>query len=91
VTEKSEGRGAKSAKADGAKKNGASAEASWMCTGSASVRVCGFAGACNYQMVFGNGWGKDRFFAEKQAKSSCEASARAKGAVAVCVVQCSVR
>lgn len=64
---------------------------SWSCTASASVRVCGFAGACNYQMVFGNGFGSDRFVASQQAKSSCEASARAKGASAVCVVQCSAR
>lgn len=91
ATEKSEGSDAKSAKDDGAKKSNASGEGNWQCTASSSVRVCGFAGACNYQMVFGNGWGKDRFFAQKQAKSSCEASARAKGAVAVCVVQCSVR
>ncbi|WP_437644310.1 hypothetical protein [Sorangium sp. So ce362] len=65
--------------------------ASWWCTASASVRVCGFAGACNYQMVFGNGGGKDRFLASQQAKRSCEASARAKGASAICVVQCSPR
>ncbi|AUX19810.1 hypothetical protein SOCEGT47_002630 [Sorangium cellulosum] len=64
---------------------------SWWCTASASVRVCGFAGACNYQMVFGNGGGKDRFMASQQAKRACEASARAKGATAVCVVQCSAR
>jgi hypothetical protein len=55
------------------------------------VRVCGFAGACNYQMVFGNGSAKDRFMASQQAKRSCEASARAKGATAFCVVQCSPR
>lgn len=65
--------------------------ASWWCTASASVRVCGFAGACDYQMVFGNGGGKDRFLASQQAKRSCEASARAKGASAICVVQCSPR
>ncbi len=64
---------------------------SWWCTASASVRVCGFAGACNYQMVFGNGSGKDRFLASQQAKHACEASARAKGAVGVCIVQCSPR
>ena len=63
----------------------------WRCTASASVRVCGFAGACNYQMVFGNGFGKDRFLASQQAKNACQASARAKGAAAVCAVQCSVR
>ncbi|WP_437676730.1 hypothetical protein [Sorangium sp. So ce131] len=70
---------------------GATGGASWWCTASASVRVCGFAGACNYQMVFGNGSGKDRFMASQQAKRSCEASARAKGASAICVVQCSPR
>jgi len=64
---------------------------SWFCTASASVRVCGFAGACNFQMVFGNGIANDRFIASQQAKSACEASARAKGASAVCVVQCSPR
>lgn len=64
---------------------------SWWCTASASVRVCGFAGACNYQMVFGNAGGKDRFLASQQAKRACEASARAKGATAVCAVQCSAR
>lgn len=64
---------------------------SWWCTASSSVRVCGFAGACNYQMVFGNGSGKDRFLASQQAKRACEASARAKGASAICVVQCSPR
>jgi hypothetical protein len=64
---------------------------SWWCTASASVRVCGFAGACNYQMVFGNGSGKDRFLASQQAKNACQASARAKGATAVCIVQCSAR
>lgn len=74
-----------------AKKSSASGEGTWSCTGSSSVRVCGFAGACNYQMVFGNGFGKDRFLASQQAKRSCEASARAKGATAICVVQCSVR
>lgn len=77
--------------ADSAKKSGASAGSSWRCTASASVRVCGFAGACNYQMVFGNGFSKDRFVASQQAKSSCEGIARAKGASAVCVVQCSAR
>lgn len=65
--------------------------ATWFCNASASVRVCGFAGACNYQMVFGNGFGKDRFLASQQAKNACEAQARAKGTSAVCVVQCSVR
>lgn len=65
--------------------------ASWWCNASASVRVCGFAGACNYQMVFGNGGGNDRFIASQQAKNACEAMARAKGASAVCVVQCSPR
>ncbi|MDX2092028.1 MAG: hypothetical protein SFX73_29460 [Kofleriaceae bacterium] len=79
------------AKAEGAKQGSTSGEGNWQCTASSSVRVCGFAGACNYQLVFGNGWGKDHFFASKQAKSSCEASARAKGATAVCVVHCSVR
>lgn len=69
----------------------APSSANWWCTASASVRVCGFAGACNYQMVFGNGGGKDRFLASQQAKNACQASARAKGATAVCVVQCSVR
>ncbi|WP_438035212.1 hypothetical protein [Sorangium sp. So ce204] len=70
---------------------GAAGGTSWWCTASASVRVCGFAGACNYQMVFGNGSAKDRFMASQQAKRSCEASARAKGATAFCVVQCSPR
>jgi hypothetical protein len=70
---------------------GKSGGASWFCTASASVRVCGFAGACNYQMVFGNGFGKDQFLAKQQAKNACEASARAKGASAVCVVSCSLR
>jgi hypothetical protein len=64
---------------------------SWWCTASASVRVCGFAGACNYQMVFGNGSAKDRFLASQQAKHACEASARARGATAICIVQCSPR
>lgn len=63
----------------------------WSCTASASVRVCGFAGACNFQMVFGNGFGKDRFLAQQQAKNSCEAMARAKGSPTVCLVQCTVR
>jgi hypothetical protein len=63
----------------------------WWCTASGSARVCGFAGACNYQMVFGNGTGKDRFMANTQAKNACEAMARAKGSSAVCVVQCSLR
>ncbi|WP_437574260.1 hypothetical protein [Sorangium sp. So ce887] len=75
----------------GPSSGGATGGASWWCTASASVRVCGFAGACNYQMVFGNGGGKDRFLASQQAKRSCEASARAKGASAICVVQCSPR
>ncbi|HTN86876.1 MAG TPA: hypothetical protein VL242_24430, partial [Sorangium sp.] len=76
----------------GAASNGSAAGgASWWCTASASVRVCGFAGACNYQMVFGNGGGKDRFLASQQAKRACESSARAKGASAICVVQCSPR
>jgi hypothetical protein len=67
----------------------ASPSAKWWCTASASVRVCGFAGACNYQMVFGNGGGTDRFLASQQAKNACEASARSKGAFATCIVQCS--
>lgn len=71
--------------------SGAAGGASWWCTASASVRVCGFAGACTYQMVFGNGASNDRFLASQQAKSACEASARARGAVAACVVQCSPR
>lgn len=77
---------------NGSPSNGSAAGGtSWWCTASASVRVCGFAGACNYQMVFGNGSAKDRFLASQQAKRSCEASARAKGATAFCVVQCSPR
>ncbi|WP_437591395.1 hypothetical protein [Sorangium sp. So ce1000] len=77
---------------NGAPSNGsATGAASWWCTASASVRVCGFAGACNYQMVFGNGQGKDRFLASQQAKHACETSARIKGATAVCIVQCSPR
>ncbi|XXT14995.1 hypothetical protein WME94_32585 [Sorangium sp. So ce429] len=80
------------APSSGAASNGSAAGgASWWCTASASVRVCGFAGACNYQMVFGNGGGKDRFLASQQAKRACESSARAKGASAICVVQCSPR
>ncbi|WP_434046515.1 MULTISPECIES: hypothetical protein [Sorangium] len=79
------------AAAEGSSSGSATGGASWWCTASASVRVCGFAGACNYQMVFGNGGGKDRFMASQQAKRSCEASARAKGASAICVVQCSPR
>ncbi|XXX73472.1 hypothetical protein WMF30_38105 [Sorangium sp. So ce134] len=75
----------------GASSGSAAGGASWWCTASASVRVCGFAGACNYQMVFGNGMGTDRFLASQQAKRSCESSARAKGASAICVVQCSPR
>lgn len=75
----------------GASSGAAAGGTSWWCTASASVRVCGFAGACNYQMVFGNGVGNDRFLASQQAKRSCEASARAKGATAFCVVQCSPR
>lgn len=81
--------------AEGTGKSGAAktkpSGGSWSCTASASVRVCGFAGACNYQMVFGNGFGPDRFAAQRQAKSSCETSARIKGASAVCVAQCSQR
>ncbi|WP_437716119.1 hypothetical protein WMF45_06710 [Sorangium sp. So ce448] len=77
---------------NGSPSNGSAAGGtSWWCTASASVRVCGFAGACNYQMVFGNGSANDRFMASQQAKRSCEASARAKGATAFCVVQCSPR
>ncbi|WP_437783480.1 hypothetical protein [Sorangium sp. So ce1097] len=76
---------------DGPSSGSATRGTSWWCTASASVRVCGFAGACNYQMVFGNGGGNDRFMASQQAKRACEASARAKGATAVCVVQCSPR
>ncbi|WP_437638248.1 hypothetical protein [Sorangium sp. So ce854] len=76
---------------DGPSSGSAARGTSWWCTASASVRVCGFAGACNYQMVFGNGGGNDRFMASQQAKRACEASARAKGATAVCVVQCSPR
>lgn len=64
---------------------------SWFCTASAPVRVCGFAGACNYQTVFGNGSGPDRTAASMQARNACQASARAKGATAVCVAQCSAR
>ncbi|WP_433935034.1 hypothetical protein AB3662_10400 [Sorangium cellulosum] len=79
------------AAAEGSSSGSATGGTSWWCTASASVRVCGFAGACNYQMVFGNGGGKDRFMASQQAKRSCEASARAKGASAICVVQCSPR
>ncbi|WP_437964758.1 hypothetical protein WMF04_34505 [Sorangium sp. So ce260] len=75
----------------GSSSKSATGGTSWWCTASASVRVCGFAGACNYQMVFGNGSGNDRFMASQQAKRSCEASARAKGASAICVVQCSPR
>jgi hypothetical protein len=63
----------------------------WSCTASGSVRVCGFANACNNQMVFGNGFGKDRYLASTQAKNACESMARAKGGSTVCVVQCSVR
>ncbi len=44
-----------------------------------SVRSAAAAGACNYQMVSGNGSAKDRFLASQQAKRPCEASARAKG------------
>jgi hypothetical protein len=69
----------------------ASAGGSWFCTASASVRVCGFANVCNYQMVFGNGSGKDRFLAQMQAKNACEGMARAKGSPTVCPVQCSMR
>jgi hypothetical protein len=69
----------------------ASAGGNWLCTASASVRVCGFANVCNYQMVFGNGSGKDRFLAQMQAKNACEGMARAKGSAAVCIVQCSLR
>lgn len=76
---------------DGPSSGSATRGTSWWCTASASVRVCGFAGACNYQMVFGNGGGNDRFMASQQAKRACEASARAKGATAICVVQCSPR
>jgi hypothetical protein len=76
---------------DGPSNGSATGGTSWWCTASASVRVCGFAGACNYQMVFGNGMGKDRFLASQQAKRTCEASARARGATAFCVVQCSPR
>ncbi|WP_437736179.1 hypothetical protein [Sorangium sp. So ce1335] len=76
---------------EGASSGTATGGTSWWCTASASVRVCGFAGACNYQMVFGNGGGKDRFMASQQAKRACESSARAKGATAFCVVQCSPR
>lgn len=76
----------------GSPSNGsATGGSSWWCTASASVRVCGFAGACNYQMVFGNGSAKDRFLASQQAKHACEASARARGATAICIVQCSPR
>lgn len=63
----------------------------WFCTASGSVRVCGFAGVCNNQMVFGNATGKDRFLANMQAKNACEGMARAKGGAAVCIVQCTVR
>jgi hypothetical protein len=63
----------------------------WQCTASGSVRVCGFANACNYQMVFGNGFGNDRFLASTQAKNACESMARAKGGSTVCVVQCTLR
>ncbi len=64
---------------------------SWFCTASASVRVCGFAGACTYQMVFGNGASKDRFLASQQAKNACETQARIKGSPTVCPVSCSMR
>ncbi|MGK4007881.1 hypothetical protein WMF31_35020 [Sorangium sp. So ce1036] len=87
-TPTSPGEGASNA---GSSSGSATGGVSWWCTASASVRVCGFAGACNYQMVFGNGGGKDRFMASQQAKRACESSARAKGATAVCVVQCSAR
>ena len=63
----------------------------WQCTASGSVRVCGFANVCNNQMVFGNGFGKDRYIASTQAKNACEGMARAKGGSTVCVVQCSAR
>jgi hypothetical protein len=42
-------------------------------------------------MVFGNGFNKDRYLANQQAKMACEAQARAKGTSAVCVVSCSIR
>ncbi|HEU4534626.1 MAG TPA: hypothetical protein VFS00_10935, partial [Polyangiaceae bacterium] len=63
----------------------------WQCTASGSVRVCGFANVCNNQMVFGNGFGKDRVLASMQAKNACESMARAKGGSTVCVTQCSAR
>lgn len=78
---------AKSAGASGNSGNGAT----WFCSASGSARVCGFAGACNYQMMFGNGMGTDRFSASQQAKNACEAQARARGASTVCVVQCTLK
>jgi hypothetical protein len=55
------------------------------------VRVCGFANVCNDQIVFGNGFGEDRFLASSQAKNACEGMARAKGGSTVCIVQCTFR
>lgn len=75
----------------GASPPGAGGGVTWQCTASSSVRVCGFANACNYQMVFGNGFGKDRYLASTQAKNACEGMARAKGGSTVCVVQCTPR
>lgn len=70
---------------------GTGAGGTWRCTASGSVRVCGFANVCNNQMVFGNGFGKDRYLASTQAKNACEGMARAKGGSTVCVVQCTAR
>jgi hypothetical protein len=69
----------------------AAAGGTWTCNASGSVRVCGFANVCNNQLVFGNGFGKDRFLASTQAKNACENMARAKGGSTVCIVQCTVR
>lgn len=63
----------------------------WSCNASGSVRVCGFANVCSYQMVFGNGYGPDRIPASMMAKNACENMARAKGGSTVCVVSCSPR
>lgn len=63
----------------------------WTCNASGSVRVCGFANVCNYQMVFGTGLGNDQFSARLMAKNACEGMARAKGSATVCVVTCSPR
>ena len=70
---------------------GAVKKASWSCNATGWVRVCGYAGVCSNQMVFGQGLGTERLLAEQMARNACQGMAIAKGGSAVCSVACSAR